>query len=76
MNLIILADKKQSKTTPLVFIAPDNVDGGALRAKLPKKLQEKYHVYNVDGDQPTPVGSYNDILAFVMEEMKETEDDS
>lgn len=68
MNLIILSDKKRPEINPLVFIAPDNVDGGALLAKLPKKLRDKYHVHNVDGDQPTPVGSYNDILAFLQGE--------
>lgn len=68
MNFIILVRKDAPREQPLVFVAPDNVDGGALRAFLPTELQNKYHVHNVDGDQPTPVGSYQDILTFLKDD--------
>jgi hypothetical protein len=66
MNLIILTQRKDPSTQPLIFITPDTMDGDDFEEQYPEECAP-FFVTTVYADQPTVVATYQGILDMLKE---------
>lgn len=66
MNLIILVNRKDPSSQPLIFVTPDTLDGDELEEMYPAECAP-FFISTVYSDQPTVVTAYGSILEMLKE---------
>lgn len=68
MKFIILVERQAPGKPLLLFITPDDLDNADLTAMFSEAQREKYVVHVLYSDQPTVVGTAEDIKNYLAEE--------